>query len=282
MTQREYTDEEYYMMVNELLESDGAVTDTALRIAEAVLYKYIKLKCYDDRLLRTNDHFDEIMQKIRSKVAKKILNRYVKKDGPFGPVNDDVDGLRPWLRTLGVRTLIDYKRKLTGELTDKNKFLQGDVWYYLRLLRGIEKPSENVVNLLKKCFFTVADMSTAPYKSLTWILHSYLMMETGATRKDATKKLADTFGDRPLVSMRNKAFRLLVHETKYSWLGFTKGNFTKIDARLKKTQDDGMLLGETLFRDCFMQKGATSSISDWLNKINKKIRQVIDNEASKH
>ena len=64
------------------------------------------------------------------------------------------------------------------------------------------------------------------------------------------------------------------------WLSLSMEQKKRIDRQLALPFDGGKTYGETTYSTFFMKKGGKATISDWVNRMNERIRRVLANEAS--
>ena len=67
-------------------------------------------------------------------------------------------------------------------------------------------------------------------------------------------------------------FALVVEQaTAIPWLQLERSQILTIKARLDEECSDGCRMGEKVYSDFYMKKGAKASISDWVNRMNNHV-----------
>lgn len=272
----EFTEEEYYDIVNKVLEGDPLGYELLIKRAQKNLFKLIEVTC------RNAGHpavADDAMQVTSIKIFKYFVTHYVYV-GDSDEINPDYRGLSAWMKAIAENATKDTIRK-------QNKYYTGIDWSYCGKNESEDEekgetdipattpgPEEAVLkkiinnDKLKECVDTVLSSRNAVYKVLAWLSHRILVYKHGFTNIEANKVV--------IKSLRNATFfeiyNFVMDESRdIEWLTFTSEQKEKISNALSK-EVDGRAIGNHTLSEMFMVKGEDGTISDWRNRLDNLLR----------
>ena len=182
-----FTQEEFDIMVEELLSPELSY-DMLLTIVERFKAP-IAAWCASDKSLRGRGYEDEIHQNFRIRVTNCCIDSFLRRDG-VGTVNRDTAWFRRWLYTVAENIKRDQARAVRREDNRRG----GDL-----TLLGEEEPLFLTVERresLKRSFAIVLDTSVAPYKVLTWVGLSLLILENKTNKIEGNDLLLREFEEK--------------------------------------------------------------------------------------
>jgi len=276
-----FTQEEFDIMVEELLAPELSY-EMLLTIVERFKAP-IGAWCAADKTLRGRGYEDEIHQNFRIRVTNCCIDSFLRRDG-VGTVNRDTEWFRRWLYTVAENIKRDQARAVRREDYRRG----GDL-----TLLGEEEPLFLTVERresLKRSFAIVLDTSVAPYKVLTWVGLSLLILENKTNKIEGKDLLLREFEEKTLAEMLETVFRW---SRRLPWLALSEAHKRKwVDVLMTpltppqreafhlEAAPDVLLYGEVRYRECFMAKGGAASISDWFYRMNQIIVKGMNDEAS--
>lgn len=274
-----FTVEEFNVMVNELLQKDPVSFDMLCQIAEKTLRPHVENWCKTDDCLRGRQYQDDIMQEIYIRLIKTTVSGFLLRNGVNGEYNNDPEGFNAWM----IRVALNLKRDFAGRVRGRDFKAKSvdDV-----VIEGIPYPEhendlQEHIQELKRAFSLVISSQVGIYKVLTWLAQFLFMLNQNVTKIKSNELIIEQFQNRSLYDMYDM---LLTASKKIPWLEITQEQNRKILIALRKKRDDGVLYGETKYKEFFMKyNGAASgkkSISDWMNRMNDMIRRNVENVRS--
>ena len=271
-----FTEEEFQIMVDELLDDKKSSADMLCHIAKKTLSDHIHFLCFVelDGYNKAEDIANEVMQNIYLRLIQITVTKFLLKDGPEGPVNNDPVGFQRWLFTVADNVKrATYKK----ERVFSTKTVDIDDPKYSYLAKNEKYPVENedIINIM----FAIAVKSGARvYKILSWLLQSLYVLDLGTDRINANEELLNRFTLAPLSELYQEVTRLA---QRFKWLHFTEEHKRILNTELSQRYDERSF-GEVPFNEFFMlfkgAKNGKKSVSDWVNRmdavINKRFKEI--------
>ena len=119
------------------------------------------------------------------------------------------------------------------------------------------------------------EQDSAIYITFTWLLRAIVLAscdmdvdkndgEYDCVESKANGIVADTFGELTL----NEIYAIILLESQtLPWMRFTDADNVRILEKLNENRGE-IAVGDMKYSDFFMKKGARSTISDWINRVN--------------
>lgn len=267
-------------MIDELLYSEKVSFNMLCNIAEKTLRPRIEYLCRTDKYLRGREYEDDIMQDIHLRLMRKTVTKFLLKDGVDGPVNNDPEGFKSWLFTVGDNIYRDVAKKVRGddfrsEDIEDEKFINipsGDDPYV----------PEEERETLKKAFDVILSSRSNIYKILTWLALNLIMLEHDMPKIKANGVLISNFEEMTLNDMYDF---ILAYTKRIPWLEITPEQELRIVKKLGKKWNAEDTFGEIRYKEFFMlcngEKSGKKSVSDWMYRMNELIKEKFGEDNKK-
>ena len=279
MGNRRFTDEEFDIMVEELIFQKPAGFDMLIHILNVTLDKFVRKRCYEYFPLFKEEMYEDTMQTIYLRFIKKAALMFLLKDGPDGEINRDPDGFYSFMFTVAMNIIrdelkkfnVDWKHRTAPKNDDEdteNKFVDTDDGS----LPDIED-KELYRQLLQTSVNIIFSSNSKPHIVLAWVTTSLYILGYGFTKIEANNRFVDDFYYRTLSEMLDFICSIA---SKIDWLKISDENLEKIKKKLNEKYDDSRTWGEIPLNEFFSSKSPEAVISDWQYKCNKKIREELE------
>ncbi|MBE6974073.1 MAG: hypothetical protein E7436_01085 [Ruminococcaceae bacterium] len=261
------SEQEFHIMVDELLYREEVSFTMLCSIAEGVLRPSVRRWCAADDTLRGKNYEEDIMQEIHLRLIKTTVSHFLLREED-GSVNMDPAGFEAWMFRVARNIKKDFAnrvRRISLKTTDLVEI-------------GQEPAEDNPDRLedLARAFRIVLDADVQVYKVLTWVAQSLFIVELDVTRIRSNELIIDTFGEKTLFEMRDM---LVTAARGIRWMEIRPEQLDKIDRALRAPYDEERCYGQVTYREFFMKKGGKATISDWVNRMNGMIKRVMEHEA---
>ncbi len=265
--------EEFETMVHQLLEEETVRFDALCQIAQKVLPRSVKRWCDADDCLRGRGYEEDIMQNIQLKLMSTTISYFLLRDGVEGPVNRDPDGFRSWMFQVARNVTRDF-----GNCIRKNDFhtqpLQEDPDSEPDLPA---EPEAIHTERLKEAVDIALQGDVQIYKTLTWLAQCLTILEADVSKHQSNGLIVEAFSKKTLSQM----YQMLQDSAKeFPWLALTQAQHQKILDALNQPWDDKLRYADVCYEVFFMKKGGKNTISDWMNRMNNRIRRAMEDGSS--
>jgi len=266
-----FTQDEFDIMVDELLYRKPISFDMLCHIAEKTLKKKISSWCYMDEDLRGRQFEDDIMQEVNIRLMKTTINRFLLINGVGGPVNNDAQGFKSWMETVAVNIKKDFVRKVRN--VDFNTDNLDNPKLEKNLVYDDSREDEKKERL-RKAFSTVLSADVSVYKVFTWIAQCIFVVDYDITKIQSNQKIIEVFEQKTLFEMYDIIKKLAY---RIEWMEISTEQNRRIINALNKKWNNDLVYGDVIYKEFFMkvkgQKSGKKSISDWVNRMNDMIRK---------
>ncbi len=267
----ELSREEFLIMKKELLEQEPPCYDMMITLAKRILEPQVNSWCRIP-ILNGKGYEGDILGEAYLRLMQCVIPGFLLKNGVNGAVNDDHIGFKKWMIKIASNIRYDYIKYENKRL----KNIVGDE----QSAEGTEpevESQEDRISMLQEAFYCALDYDTAVYKTLTWLALSIFMLKYDISKIDSTKKVDEVFAEKTL----NEMYAILRSASReIPWMYITPDRDRRIKEALDRPYDENISYGETKYSAFYMKKGGKMSISDWVNRINSKIRRAQDDGAS--
>lgn len=272
-----FSSDEFYIMVDELLNRDPVSFDMLCVIAEKTLRPTVINWCKAEDCLCGRGYEDDIMQEIYLRLMKTVVDYFLLRDGLDTPYNDNPEGFEDWMFSVAMNLKRDFANKVRSrdfKTVDIDNPDVIDIPVY-------DDYGEERIQCLKQAFDIVLSSDTGVYKILTWLAHFVFMLHFNVTKIKSNELIISAFENKTLNEMYDM---ILEASEKIPWISVTLDQNQKIRDALRKKRDGEVTYGETKYKAFFMKhNGEVSgkkSISDWMNRINGMIQRKADANSS--
>ncbi len=259
-----FTTEEYAQMVEEVLGETPKFTTLFLityKVFEARKKVWGSKEIYNDADLQCR-----IQTAFEAKVLKGT-HGFLLPGGPGSALVFNPAGYHAWLCAVvdsqknGVITPWFKKRNAQDGLYDK----EGNE---IDLPDSDGDISDRVISeeLAAECFRRVLDSDVGVYKTLAWLAHRLYVLQGRYKASKCSEVVSLAFSEYTLNAMWEKISAVA---GRISWMEISDRQRSRIEERLVEISDRGVPYGQMKFKDLFMKKGGTASVSDWINRIDK-------------
>jgi len=259
-----FTNEEFDIMVQQLLYQEPASFDMLCAIAQRTLESSVRRWCRQNPYLHGLGFDEDILQEIYMRLIKTTVSSFLLRQGVDGPVNRDPAGFRSWMFRVAKNLTIDF----AAHIRSISRRVEVD---------PEEDPSEKPVDeLLAAAVSVVLETNSGIYKTLTWLAQCVLIVCRGLTRIQANSLLVEQFSKRELQALWQL---VLAGSEQIPWLHITDAQRQRIEQALAQPCDGQRTYAQMPFEAFFMKKGGKASISDWVNRTDSIIKRVTQNET---
>lgn len=269
------SNEEFQIMVDELLVQKLPSSNMLAYIAEKNLKSWVRKWCAEDPALRGRGFEDDIMQSIHLKLMKTVVSKFLLNEGANGRVNYDPEGFGGWLYRVGYNLTKDY-----ADGVRRRDFRSGELYDNLADEESEEvETSEEKIEKLKEAFSIAIASNKRIYIVLTWVSEYIFILNFDISKIKANDMVLMQFENTTLFEMNDM---LMTAAKKIPWLNVTAEQKNMLSGALNKEWDGNRVYGEVRYSEFLMKKGGKKAISDWMNRMNNYIKRVMENGTSEN
>lgn len=240
----------------------------------------------DKRVHKIYDQQDreDIKQNVFLKIVKNIQISFF--------LNSNYDNSNPenldcWIHTITRNCMNTYFKKNKSEKEQVSQYFDDDEGdnKYDKITPSVtdvyytSEEIEMVYGLLNE----VINMKNAPYKTLTWIVFVLYHLES---HKKVSERMEKNLKGKNLYEILDEIERRIgEYDNSFEEFQsdqrekFLESNWYEILLKsLDVLTSEGTPIGEEVYESFFMKKGGKASISDWVNRINQKLRVKKEND----
>lgn len=264
----EITLEELNGLISDLVNAESPSCERLVAVVERTIRPTVKKWAGSSRLL--DGEADDLMQEIQIKIMKNVVTKFLMRDGVL---NTDPHGFKNWIFKVAENTKNDYCRMLnrySGSSAGANLSIDDEENPIIAPDPSSQSEFEIIEHRqqLAEAFDTVIKSKAAIYKVLTWLAQSLILIRKRTTRIMSKNELINTCSDMTLSQM----YAVIVSAGEsVSFLKITPEQNVIITEALLKNYN-GKSIGEYCYKEFFMKKGSDASVSDWVNKLDSKVR----------
>lgn len=268
-----FSGEEFDKMFQEIVGSEYICYDTLLYVSQRMLSASVRRWCYNDPALRGRQYEDDIMQEIQIRLIKNSVTGFFLRN--YEP-NYDPEGFKNWIFTVAINVKNDFAKKVRRiQFIEVKESDCGGEEYREEELLGSEESFERLNNAFK----IVMESDSKIYKVLTWVAQLIIIVNSDVTKIESNDILIKQFDSMTLDSM----LELIVEQaTAVPWLRLEEEMISYVRSRLDEKSPDGRRMGDKLYSDFYMKKGAKASISDWVNRMNNYVVKEEKHNGTSH
>ena len=264
------SNEDFGVLVEELLGRERISYDMLCLLAERELRPLVRRLCRSEPCLRGRDLENDIMQEINIRLIKTAISHFLLREGCDSQINYDPIGFRKWMVTVAINIKNDYanreRRHDFKNLPIDENVLSGE---YDEI-----SISDDGIEMLQAAFSIVMASDVKVYKVLTWVAQMIFIISFDISKIQSNEMIVSAFREKTLFEMYGM---LLSAGKAIPWLTVSEEQNKKIEAALNSPWDEKTVFGNVKYKDFFMKKGGKYSISDWVNRMNNMIKQVMKN-----
>ncbi len=259
-----FTENDFRTMVYELIEKKPSSYGKLCEIVKNTVEKSVQWWCVSAGF-KDPDVANEIMQDLYLKFMLVTIPNFLKKDRDDGSVNYNPDGFRAWMFEVAKNFTRTKISKMYRESNGKDEIEDDDAV----TIEAFDFPVDKKKETLQRCMDRVLGYDAQIYATLSWLAQFVFVLSYDISRIEANNRLEDEFGSKSLSLL----YDMVLFEAKYiPWLELTPAQKKRIEAALRKPWKDGRAYGDVTYAEYSMNKGLKASISDWVNKFNKKLK----------
>ena len=271
-----FSQEEFDIMVHQLLYAEPVCFDMLCHIADKTLRRAVHRWCRDDDCLAGRGYENDILQQTHLHLIKSAVGGFLLRDSENGEVNYDPVGFKNWMFTVARNVKRDYSDRVRGR-DYKTESLETSA------AQSVPAASPEVtierIETLKQAVSLALAADASVYKVLTWLAQFVFMLESDLTKIKSNEKLVELFQDKTLYEMYDM---VISASGRIPWLQITKDQNERLLTALGKPWDENKVYGEVTYQTFFMkqngEKSGKKSISDWVNRINTFIKRKMDEQ----
>jgi|GEM_PF-3087561 len=270
---------EFSVMVKKLTEGDARGYDYLCCISDAFLKPFVSKLCSRISVLRDYDLRDDIYQDVLLALYQSCVSQFLYRNGVL---NDDPDEFLSWIYTVAKNVTLSAARKYRAKNQAETSMVSPDGSERDYPDGRDEFASSESAEILRESFLIAASARSALHIVFVWMLRALILSGSIGIRQSANNKgrvtdagindyIAVEFSDDLLEAIYATIFMC---SRKVGWMAFTESMNDNFLSRLSET-DDGVRIGDRQLSDFYMKKGGSASVSDWINRMNARIRKKL-------
>ena len=236
-------------------------------------YRAICAKCRGAACLRGRAVEEDIFQDVYIGVWTHAYRVLFTDDG----LNTDPGAFARWLAAVTNNRVRDYIRAASAQDVRTEPHRAGEDGEDEDPLLRVAAPApsaerDRARELLCAAAGAVMGAGASVYIDLAWLAHALLVLAEGEERGRASRLVARRYGDLTLAGMYVSVVRGL---RAVGWLRLGPAALGRMKRRLLERSENGAVYGRRPFSSFFMKKGGEASVSDWVNRVNGRIRKKL-------
>lgn len=284
MGKRAFSDEEFELMVKELLFTKPASFDTLLKIVEKTLKGWIRAKCSRSEILKKKDYDGEIYNDVCTKLVKNTVIDFLLKTAEPGQINRDPEGFGSWMFTVAKNVIIDTERRVarntgrTVSLEEVDKGITDGTDTAGRILPF--DISEKTEAIFARALEILLSSERQPYIIMTWLAMCDFIIKCNISRSESNHMIVKRFLNKKLFDIFDYLFNRSFFIRWFDLPEHSKDKlFNKLNEKADEKLYEGKKLGDLTYGELFGKKDPLAMISDWENRMNKLIIKVMKNDT---
>ena len=271
MNKLDFSNEEFNIMVDELLNREPMSFTMLCEISAKTLRNKIKYWCSEEPCLKGRGYEEDILHDVQIKLMRITVPCFLLRNGLDEPVNADPDGFKNWMITVAK----NYKRDFANKIRNEDFKVQPiDNEILERKLIAPEPEIDECQLQLKEAFSIVLSADVNVYKVLTWLAQFLFIIKLDMTKIQSNDAIIEAFEEKTLFDMY---VLLLEMSEQILWIEITTEQNERILKDLNKIWKDDIKFGSVKYKEFFMKvkgnKEGKKSISDWVNRMNNIVRR---------
>lgn len=270
-----FSQEEFDIMVHQLLYAEPVCFDMLCHIAEKTLRRAVYRWCREDDCLCGRGYENDILQQTHLHLIKSTVSGFLLREAD-GSVNYDPAGFKSWMFTVAKNVKRDIADRVRGR---DYKTEELDTQAAQGVPAASPEETRERIETLKQALSLALSADASVYKVLTWLAQFVFMLDSDLTKIKSNEKLIALFQDKTLYEMYGM---VLSASRRIPWLQITKEQNDRILMALEKPFTGNKVYGEVTYETFFMKqngkKSGKKSISDWVNRINTFIKRKMDEQ----
>ena len=269
-----FTEEEYRVMLDELLHREKVSFSMLLHIADKALSPTIKKWCAQDALLHGEHRLEELKLDVSSRLVCTVVDQFLLPHGVEEKGTPTAEEFSRWMFTVAHNVVRDTADRLHCTADHFTAFEDA----YLDIPSEEPQPGESLAQReqLQAAVDTVLSVDVGAHKVLTWLAQFLFLLDGVSDKKQATNAIVEQFSNLSLFEMYDL---LVAYTVRIPWLSLSDRQQQRLLRRLQKRRANGQAYGEATYRDFYMKKGGRASVSDWLHRMNSMVRRTTKHDA---
>lgn len=276
-----FTEDEFDIMVRELLYEETVRYDMLCHIAFKVLPRIVECLCASRDCLRGQGYEDDILQDAVIRLMNTTIDSFLLKEGSNGENLHNPHGFSGWIHKVTENIVNDYTKTVAKR---QCRTVPLDILNPETIPAPEQDPgeAEERIQKLREAVDIVLSVDAGIYKVLTWLAQFVTILDRDITKIRSNEVLIAEFENKTLREMYDA---VLQASRRIPWLSLSQEQKDRILAKLEKPWKAGIPYGDVAYRTFFMKsKGEASgkkSISDWVNRMNGRICQELGDDHQK-
>lgn len=268
---RPFTNEEYQTMIVELTEKEPICFDMMCLIAQRALTPLIKTWCYDSEDLRYRQYEDDILQDTQIRLIKTCVTHFLRRKDKNYAVNNDPEEFYLWIKAVG-HNMVKDKAKEIRRQNFRTAKLSPDIPAPDEFLKIEDDSTERFV----RAFHIAVYAPKKPHIVLTWIMYGVLEVYYEINRIKATRIIKEAASDRTMTQIWMMIRNMLEELPDFK---VSEEENDHIREALKKLDKNKNVIGDTVYREYYGNRGGKAAISDWIYRMNRWLGDRVDYES---
>lgn len=252
--------ENFDVILEEMFGSDVICYNTLLDATRKDALQKVRYWCrrYD---MDYSEVYEDITQIVLLRVWKSSVSQFFRRNGD-DTLNTSADEYWYWVQSICKSCACSYAKKL-----NKYKFNEVPEDENASYCNDEETDTDTKLNV---AFNKILNAGGNPYKPLTWLVQSLIVLQNNMTRIEANEEIISDFEKMTLDRMFNY---VLSASKQFDWMALDPDAVAKMRKSLDKLHESGKRMGDMRYCDFYMKAGAKKSISDWINRMDGKITE---------
>lgn len=258
----------------ELTGSESFVVSPLYEVMRKTSFPAICAKCRSTACLRDRAVEEDIFQDVYIRVWTHAFRILFTDEG----LNADPVVFARWLATVTKNRISDYIRRASGQDARTEVRRRGadgqDEDPFLRVAApDFSEERDRARGLLLEAVDRVMGKGSSLHIDLAWLAYMLLVLTEGAERGKASGLVALRYGD---LTLREMYQAVVCDAHTVSWMRISSAALEQMQSRLLEKDEKGVVYGRAVFSSFFMKKGGAASVSDWVNRVNGRIRKILE------
>lgn len=271
------TQEQFDQMKYEILECRPSRYDMLADIVFDCLKKHVERWCKGNPFLKGRQEEYDILQSTVVRLMQRVVTGFLNNESRYIEEGNVLKRFVGWMKVVAHNIYADKVEEIRGseEFTlESYEEMIKDHWRDIGEEDAYKVEGENIYKL-KKAIECIISGEAKVYKIIAWLSIYVFMLAHDLSKIEANRYIEHELADFTLYELYE-----LINEAadRIKWLEFTEAQKEKICTDLKEYYDRETKYGDMKLREFFMKKGGKGTLSDWWNKMSKKIKNGGDDD----
>ncbi len=264
----------YVQIVKDVCLAERPKYDNLVAFVSNLLSNKVEYWCKDNKLFKGGFSHEDVMQEIQIRIIKKCELYFFKPVD--GKTERTCNEFKAWCYTVARNrflTILDKEKK--NSFNELNLSLKIDDVsaneYNPENSFVISEDSEEDKMDVNRCVEIVFDLKSQPHIILAWLSVTLFEIVGNFTQIESIHLVDRAFSNMDLYRMFDYVSGNII---LFDWINISKEQIEMQRNKLNRIdKETGMIIGSMKYSDFYMNKGAEMSMSDWIYRINFRIKK---------